>query len=68
MKIKPCCDAMDWAVADQYIGIGDFEFPSEDATDVNIYRCHPYTEGPAWDSMEIKFCPFCGKQIEVFKQ
>lgn len=64
-EIKICCDGMRDAINDRFVAIGDYEYPSKNDKTVNIYKCFPWPEGASWDSMEIKFCPFCGKKIEV---
>ena len=57
-----CCDEMKEAVNDRFIG--NSEPDGGYRGDVySIFHCSPYPEGAAWDSMNIQFCPFCGKGI-----
>lgn len=51
-----CCPDMKQALKDRFIG----NFMADD-TSINIYNYCLY--GVQWE-MEIKFCPFCGKEIE----
>lgn len=50
------------AIEDKFIGIGEFEY--QDGNELNIYFCNNWIEGSSWDEMEIKYCPFCSKEID----
>lgn len=65
MKVNVCCESMEHALDARFISIGYYEYPDKTDNSVNIFKCYPWPEGAAWDSMKIEFCPFCGKKIEV---
>jgi hypothetical protein len=52
---------------DGIINIGDNDgyVTKREEIKVNIYDCHPYCEGAAWDEIQINFCPFCGEEIKI---
>jgi hypothetical protein len=58
-----CCTNMGEAWRDGFIGFGEREFNLGEITEVCIYK---YAYG-GYDEMPIKFCPFCGKQIETYE-
>ena len=60
-----CCPRMEEAWRDSAVGFGEFDSSYVEQEGVNIYRCHPYSEGAVWDEYRIDFCPFCGLRIEV---
>jgi hypothetical protein len=68
-QLQFCCDEMKEAWENDFVGLADYSnktsVRSKTEVEVNIYKCYPYPEGAAWDGMEIEFCPFCGKEIEL---
>ena len=59
-----CCAEMKEAWSERFIAFGEFDSMANKNSDVNIYRCHPYPDGPEWDKRAIRFCPFCAEPIE----
>ena len=59
-----CCEEMEQAVTGEFIGLENEE--------ENIYPVifkvtvtNKSPQGVLWNSMRIKFCPFCGKKINL---
>jgi len=68
IEIDFCCDEMKLAFEgeDKFVGFGDYEFGADGKDNsVAIYHCSPWSEGASWDSMVIRFCPFCGTKIDI---
>jgi len=69
-EIDYCCEQMEKAFVEKFIGFGDYEIGGYAGFDiyVNIYNCYlPYPECACWTGMEINFCPFCKKEIKISK-
>lgn len=62
----PCCQEMGNALEAEAIGFGEFHdtILNRDCN-INFADCHPYPEGAVWDEYPIRFCPFCGQQVET---
>ena len=61
---ESCCNESYKAWQDGAIGFGGMDLVNK-IEDVCIYAIHAYPEGAVWDSYPIKYCPFCGKEVEV---
>lgn len=64
-RIEFCCDGMQLAFENDFIGFGEKERMLNKNKNVNIYSCAPYPEGAVWDECAIKFCPFCSLPVEI---
>jgi hypothetical protein len=64
MAASFCCDEMNEAWEDKVVGFGDREGMTTDPS-VNIYQCTVWPEGTIWTEYQIRFCPFCGTEIEL---
>lgn len=60
-----CCDNMEDAWDDKYVGFGEFDTLLNKNDNVNIYKCNPWPEDAVWEECAINFCPFCGERIEI---
>lgn len=68
ISIVPCCDTMNSALDEDYIGFGEYDSMLNNDANINIYHCSPYPEGAVWDVMPIIYCPFCATKIEITEQ
>lgn len=60
-----CCEEMAEAWKEKFISFGEYDGILNKDGNVNIYHCSPYPEGACWGELAIKFCPFCGEEIEI---
>ncbi len=67
VEVKYCCEPMEEAFREKYIGFGEFNVdrPLNWNNNVNIFHCLPYSEGACWDEMAIRFCPWCKEEIKI---
>lgn len=67
-NIEYCCGKMREAWTEHVIGFGlANHYYGNDNEDVNIFQCLAWPEGAAYDEWAIKFCPFCGEPIKIFR-
>jgi len=59
-----CCDEMEEAWEDGLVGFGDHEGETEEPA-VNLYRVDVWPEATIWTAYAIRFCPFCGSEIDL---
>lgn len=60
-----CCKDMEYHFGSSLIGFGVYDGYNSKDDKVNIYQ---YVGWDCYDSHEIKFCPFCGKEIEYVEK
>ena len=59
-----CCDEMEEAWEDGVVGFGEREGETQ-APAVNLYRVDVWPEATIWTEYAVRFCPFCGTEIEL---
>ena len=59
-----CCDEMERAWKDRYIGLGNDDCFQLGET-VNIYHVDVFPEGSHKSHLAITFCPFCAEKVET---
>lgn len=64
MVASYCCDEMEEAWEDGVVGFGEHEGQTAEPA-VNLYRREEWPEGTIWTEYNIRFCPFCGTEIEL---
>lgn len=63
-----CCKQLEDAWNDGFICFGEYEYTYLNTNkELNIAKCYPYPEGVCWDELAIKFCPFCGTEIQLIE-
>lgn len=67
VEIDYCCEKMEEAFQEDFIGFGEFKVdrPLNRDNNVNIFHCSPYPEGAVWSEMAIKLCPWCKEKIQI---
>jgi len=56
MEIKICCGEMESYIDSSYIRLYEYDNKKEVVIDTAIYE---------ENEIEIEYCPFCGKKIEI---
>ena len=64
MVASYCCDEMEEAWEDGVIGFGAKDEATEEPA-VNLYRVDVWPEATIWTEYSIRFCPFCGTEIDL---
>lgn len=64
MVAEYCCDEMSEAWEDGVVGFGSRDEATEEPA-VNLYRVDVWPEATIWTEYAIRFCPFCGTEIEL---
>lgn len=64
-EIHFCCEKLKKAFGGIFVGFGEVDSCLNKNEDINIYHCDAYPEGACWESMPIKFCPFCATELKV---
>lgn len=64
MLASTCCDEMAEAWEDGVVGFGAKDEPTEEPA-VNLYRVDVWPEATVWTEYPIRFCPFCGTEIDL---
>ena len=59
MKIKICCKEMESYIDSLYIELHEYDDKREVVIDTALYD---------ENEVEIDYCPFCGKKIEIIKE
>jgi hypothetical protein len=63
-----CCEEMQHAWREQAIKFGGWHGTlTQSECNISFWYWHCYPEGAAPDLLQINFCPFCGKEIEMIK-
>lgn len=62
-----CCEQMELAFKENFIGFGDYDSMVNKDLNVNIYKCFIFPEGASHDSMKLNNCPFCGNTIKTLE-
>jgi hypothetical protein len=65
--VHVCCEEMgrQWGIL---IGFGLKGYPRTTSREVNIFILHPQLSGRIMPGItEIRFCPWCGEEIEVYR-
>ena len=64
MVAEFCCDEMAEAWEDGVVGFGAKDEPTDEPA-VNLYRVDVWPEATVWTEYAIRFCPFCGVEIDL---
>jgi len=69
VKYDYCCEHMRNAIDESFIHFGEVDACGINKdNNLNIINCHPYPEGASFNTLPIKFCPFCRSKIEIEEQ